>query len=529
MTTVTPTTTDKPYYEFIKALRENFTALCAQDVTLYRTNVERSSLWDAYLSAFDGDEKQHHNCNTCRHFIQSYGGLVTIDEHGNKESALWSTNNIPAEYVRGVVAMAALVHKADVFGMFLSGAPTWGNPVTGDWKHLSVTLPLKMLYNGYTKSAAQRMAEKSEDFRNTMRVLQDYDANCLAQAVKLLKSGKLNRSEKVLEAAAWLQDLHRRFSEAKGKQRTNIVWRTVAVAPVGFCHIRAGVLGTLLDDVKAGKAFEDLSNRFAAKMDPTLYLRPQAAPRAGAIAEAEKIVAQIGAAGSLDRRYCRPDEVTALWRPQTTEAQKPEGVFGHLEPKGKKKAAAVEIPAIVMTWTKFERTVLPDAVRMEIKVPRHGDFITLVTAANMDAPPIIQWDQPEARNPVSWYVWRGGAPATQYGLIGNQYYDVSLVTLKPSMWQPNYERHGRAVIFAIAGALEHRMYGNALFPELLRGEYHGVRSVIEAYARTAVIAGKEGPHVVGLSISITNTREPSLCVRVTSAGGTQDYEIDRWD
>ncbi len=56
-----------------------------------------------------------------------------------------------------------------------------------------------------------------------------------------------------------------------------------------------------------------------------------------------------------------------------------------------------------MTWEKFARTVLPDAETIELYVPAEAaPYVAMVTAANPQAPPILQWDRAERRNPVSW-------------------------------------------------------------------------------------------------------------------------------
>jgi hypothetical protein len=47
---------------------------------LFTTDVD--GLWDAYLTSFDDAHRQHHNCHACRHFIERWAGLVTIDERG---------------------------------------------------------------------------------------------------------------------------------------------------------------------------------------------------------------------------------------------------------------------------------------------------------------------------------------------------------------------------------------------------------------------------------------------------------------
>src|SRR5690606_31045341 len=107
---------------------------------------------------------------------------------------------------------------------------------------------------------------------------------------------------------------------------------------------------------------DDVAHSFAAKMHPLQYQRPQAAPTAGAIAAAERLVEQMGIAPALRRRFARLDEIEALWRPaaEPEPAESAGGVFAHLTPKGKIPTRELELPATTMTWEKFQRTVLQD-------------------------------------------------------------------------------------------------------------------------------------------------------------------------
>src|SRR2546425_8355197 len=78
------------------------------------------------------------------------------------------------------------------------------------------------------------------------------------------------------------------------------------------------MFGTLLEDISNGLPLPEVSKRFAEKMHPLRYQRPQAAPSEGQLAQAEKIVAQLGAAGSLARRFARLEEVETIWTPKPT-------------------------------------------------------------------------------------------------------------------------------------------------------------------------------------------------------------------
>jgi hypothetical protein len=516
------------YDAFLAHVDETFQARCAASAEpLFTTDAE--GLWGLYLDSFtDLDDRQHHTCHTCQQFIERFGGLVTIDPTGQTTSAIWAEDGTPEHFRPAVAAMARAVRRSLVRGVFLSCDKTWGTPVTGPWRHLAVRPPASMLIRRSIQTAWQMMAEKREDYLTVVRALEEFSLPHLETALVLLRSDALYRSEQVLGQAEWLHALHVARGCAHGTRSANVVWRAVATAPAGFCHPRSSMIGTLLEDIAAGKDYDDVSRAFAAKMNPLVYQRPQAAPAAGAIAAAEKVVQELGVAGSLARRFARVDEIEALWRPIPPKGEAPGGgVFSHLTPKGAAPAAAMRISVQTMTWVKFERTVLPTADRIEVQAPAHGNYAALVTAVDPDAPPILQWDHAEQRNPVSWYVWAGGSTATQWGLRGGQFYDVPAVTLKPSMWGGGCEHQGEGVLFLIDGAAETRGSGAALFPEILKAEFHGIRSVIEAYSRRASIEGMGEPHAAGLMLTAGSSWD--VIVRVWSAAGRALYRMDRWD
>ena len=507
---------------------------------------DAADLWGAYLGTFgpapaEGEVvaplRQYHTCHACRQFVERFGGLVTVDAAGMTAPAIWHEDDAPDAYKPAIAAMARLVRKAKVTGVFLSSDRVWGTPKTGVWRHLALTPPAAILHKRATLTAGQAMAEKREDFKTVMHALNEFTQPHLELVLTLLKIDALYRSEKVLGQAEWLHGLHVARAAAHGSAKANSVWRAVATAPAGFCHPRSSMIGTLLEDIAAGLEFSDVSKRFASKMHPLAYQRPQAAPSAGAIAAAEKVMEQLGAAGSLARRFARLDEVQALWKPVAKKAAAATGgVFGHLKAKNAVAAPDMRIPAQTMTWDKFQREVLPTAEQIEFRAPVVGSYTAVVTAVNADAPPILQWDCEDSRNPVSWYGWgkkdafgrtSQGGTADQFGLVAGQFHAVSAIALQPSMWNGGQEHHGAGVMLLIDGARESKQAGAAIFPEKLRTEFHSVRSVIEAYSRGAIIEGIDQPHAAGMMF--TKGKSWDALVRVTAGGKTLEYKLDRWD
>jgi hypothetical protein len=90
------------------------------------------------------------------------------------------------------------------------------------------------------------------------------------------------------------------------------------------------------------------------------------------------------------------------------------------------------------------------------------------------------------------------------------------------------------VYLVLEGARDQRQCGNGLFPAILKSEYHGIRSSIEAYSRAAKLSavdrhGRDAAPACGLALQKSNDRWAGV-VRVTSRGGVRcTYKLDRWD
>lgn len=516
---------------------------------LFTTNT--SGLWEAYLSGFATRPlRQHYNCHACRSFIEKYGALVTIHAETGATSSLWqylkNSKALPARYRASVTAMAERVSRARVTGIFLTGERVWGTPETGVWHHLSFVptpvAPRNWLAANALLNAGQLMAEKLEDYKMLQGALGTFREATVARAVDLLGAGDvLYRSEKCLGVAKWLLDIYKRKKKAAGygKQRAeNIVWLMVACAPAGWCHVRSSMIGTLLEDLGARMELSEVQRRFREKLNPLQYQRPQAAPEAGNIAQAEKVVAKLGIARSLERRFARIEEIPLLWapkKPAPRQATTP-GVFSHLALYDPREGDAppervrqfAGISGTKITAVRFLRDVLPTARSLWYAVPTgYGPFVALLTAVYPDAPPILQWDREKRRNPVSWYVYPQGSPASQWGLVSNLWARVTGVCTFPHQWDEGREftQHPKGLILLLDGARDRKPDGNGIFPEILRSDLHSIRSTIEAYQRHARPSGYEEASACGV-----DTRAGDVSVTVRAAGGTfVEYQIDRWE
>lgn len=393
------------YEDFLKAVSNRFDELVREYGKLFTTDAE--GLWDIYLNNLPETLRQVYNCRACRKFVEIYGNLVFIKEDGTTVSAIWSLT--PPDYFKNSISkLKATVEKARVNGVFMSDSTVLGTPRTGEWEHLSVTLPPALVNRSRIKNAIQLRAEKREEYGMLSRGLVEFPIEIMEQAMNIFQSEALYRGDKFLGNAKWLYELHgKRANVANSRAKENITWLAVATAPTGFCHVKSGMIGTVLDDIKSGYSFNVIKVRFEEKMGT--YQRSQSAPSSNAIYEAEKLVQKLGIENSLQRRYATLDEVPAFWKVKAhdhasySNTKPVGGVFGAITPKDKPKTLAeLNLPLTVMTWDKFKRTVLGGADSIEVLVDNPSRLMALVTAYDATAPNILQWD-----NPFSWY-YHGG-------------------------------------------------------------------------------------------------------------------------
>ena len=532
-----PTRFDDGYPQLLESIKSTF------DTAVYDTNeplflTDAFGLYDLFLANLPSEARQHYNCRACRNFVERYGGLVCIDKHtGDLHPVMWSDKKreIPPFFDAAVSAIRKRVLDSTVVGVFVPSKMNLGVERTGSWEHMHVSIPAHAVYYNPLKTAEQKFAENKEDFRCLFDYVKKYSRNSrqyVQTAINYLGTGVLYRGDRFTPQATWFLDILNDL--LKTRKWKNIVWWRTATAPTGWCHIGNSVLGTLIDDIAAGYSFEEIKARFDSKMDPTQYQRPQAAPAEGNIARAESIVAKLGIENSLKRRFARLEEIETLWTPSSTEAKASTGVFKNVKPKRSYSLDAEPIgQAVTMTWEKFRRKVLPNALKIEYFVkPQNESYGAIVTAQDLSAPPIIRWDSVEKRNPASWYVYSGGSTPLQWSLNTSNYVDVTGVALQPSMWSDESDIYGngKAVFFILSGAKDTRYKnsGSALFPEVLKSDLREIRATIEAYSKTVALGGYETASACGLRLQSSRDNWDAL-FRVTTPNGVMNYRLDRWD
>lgn len=516
------------------------------------------SLNDVYLAALTEDERQYHDCSCCRHFLRGYGALVTIDSDGKTHSAFFDASTFPQDnyYFTVVERLQEVAESGRVTGVHKSQHAEWGLAVAGGFEHFTIIPPKALVHiPTFKMNAKQKEAELREDYNRMAEAFAEpyLSVANLKQLQRVLEGDALAGDEKIAGVAGWLIKTATERAEAVNTRvKENLLWRAIASALPGYTHPNTTTVGTVLDDIAAGKSFEQIKKNFEWKTRGDRYRRPTAEATVNQIEQAEKLAVEMGIVPSLRRRPATIDDVqdrAYVWRKlvkPTLEAAPQETVFGHL----KKKAAPapeLKLPPTEMSWNKFSTEILPNVLDIEIYIDATKQFFSgFMTAVDAEAPPIIAYDMPEDRNSVTMYQRYEQVPpqyiGQQMGMRGvdpqvwnlepGRYYTLHGVVKAPHMWgDVVFSNLGEQLVFLIKGGydkiIEGGQNGLALFPNLLKPELHQISRVIEQFSNQGKPEGDVTEQVVGLSIG--KGGKFSRHLRVTTETGKRDILIDRWE
>ena len=508
------------FRHFSMAINSRFNAIVSQRPAIFK--VADFGIWDEYLRLIPAHARQYHNCHCCKNFIERYGLLVVI-ENGETKSIIWEENIAPDFYAPIVARLRKKVEAQLIERQFFTDEIEWGVASSNGWNHFSVRAPHQILHHDKLRTPYQAEAEQLEEYRLLKEALAEYTIRVASKALDLLHSADLYRAERIVPQAKWFADVRndRRVESKSHTTKSTIIWDYTAAAPKGWCHIKNSVVGTIYDDIVRGASIDAIRRSVRDKMDPLQYQRPTAAPTEGNVRRADEIIEKLGLHRSFERRFATIDDVSPIWKPHTPQVRS-DSFFGHVLDENRNKET---FGNEAITWSRFRRTVLPNAVRIMIQVPNSGPFAAMTTAVHADAPPIIQWDHRHDRNPIAWYFYSVGSTAFQWGLRSGSWTDVEAIVEQPNM-RSNASHQGEQIMFVIKGAADTRNTSLALFPEILKSDLREIRSTIEAYSRKGTLKRPRGQLASGYMTDFNSHR---VIIAVDHGSFKKHYTIDRWD
>lgn len=409
-------TEDVTYGKVLATFQNNFTKFTLNVDNLFIAEVTKERLWETYVNSFPEEDglRQSFVCNSCRQFIENYGGLVKIEN--NKTVSIWRFTTGTPLYQHTVDNLANLVESSSIRNIFIPAARKLGlnsniqlleDRTTIKWEHWALELPSR--FSTYEPEFINsRTSNLQDSFSTLKRGFQEITADSVKVALELIQQNSLESGTQFKNQLESFLKTQKSFKSLKGQQQDNFCWSVIATNPV-LAKTYNSAIGTFLKDLSKGVDIETAVVKFGKVMNPYNYKRPLAIITQRTIDNAEKKIKQLGLENSLARRLAVTEDVSInnmIWANRSTQTLETKGssIFDRLKeevadvnPQKFNKLREVAI-------SDFINTIVPKASSIKILLEnKHAsNLVSLIAPVDLDSPPITKWD-----NGYTW-VYTGG-------------------------------------------------------------------------------------------------------------------------
>lgn len=398
------------FRDFKKAVQAQFAVM--QKHELFRVQVSKDDLVDTYLKSFpEGTdpvfkERTEHDCNACKSFIRTVGGVVAINNGATM--SIWDVN-VGGFYQEVANALSKRVKAAPIDNFFLHTERTAGvdknfaQRIGGGhdtYEHFFVNIPKACVVKG--EEVGTQLGHLKTTKEVMYRGLSEISHESVEIVLELISQGSIYRGNEHKFAVEAFSKLQKKFLELTSDEEKDLFcWAHVKDTNVAVSRIRNTSIGTLLVDLSEGTELEPAVAKFEKMMAPENYKRPTALITKGMIENARKAVAEMGVESALGRRFAVLTDVTVnnvLFADRTAKKAMGVSVFDALsaevadKPKNFDKVEEISIE-------NFMANVLPTAKSIEAMFEnRHcGNLVSLIAPEDATAPNIFKWP-----NGFSW-------------------------------------------------------------------------------------------------------------------------------
>jgi hypothetical protein len=476
---IRPKSTEKPApldIDLYKLL--NFQAnetLSQHESVVCVADLDPTQLYPHFLKSLPESMRQTYNCSTCQNFTRRYGALCVVDDMGELQPLMWKLNSLEKsneDLVSAFEAAARLFIRCKVRTQFkvtqVESDMMKIRAKMGGYDHLHLEFPKTRISKDNTNPS---FAPTSPDELAVMltQVIEKYQLSTITRATQALEQHKLPQPENHTAAARWLLKLltddKLRLKHSDKTAQANLIYRYAAGSFIGCINqLKNGVLSTLLDDLEMNKPWRQIEAAWTLRINPSQYLRPQAATTAGNIKASETLFKNLGITESdLRRRFMIHNDIPKeciMWQsrssqarieaqtqPTATSTSQPDnkGLFDKLIPKNRPRSGPSpqsqsnsaqnlpDLPPTRITFTSFVNTVLPNTIKLECKLSTHDGLYFLIEGYP-NTKPLMQWHSETNNNRASWYVYASPNAVETHNLKPKEWNEVGSILPFPHLW-----------------------------------------------------------------------------------------------
>lgn len=391
-------------FEVIKAaVRKQFDNIAGQ--TMFIVDVEKDELFKAYLDTFaDPVERQEHNCNCCRQFLNTCGHIVAIDPQSGKLLTLWDFDT-PAPYAAVPSALRDVVLSHKIVEYFFSKEQKLGTDFNRQsladgtvirWQHFAYELPkAKVLTGRISIEEAQGLKRTTREV--FARGLETITPQALDTVLELIDANTLYKGAEFRAQVAEFATHKRKYDKLGPKKREIYTWLHAESGG----RVRNTMIGTLLVDLSEGVDLERAVRSYENKAAPANYKRPTALVTESMVKRAQERIEELGLTAALCRRHAQATDIPVTHLLHVNRNKAAAGnVFEQMaaeSPVGPKTFAK----APEVSLDEFVTQVLPTASNVELLLENGHNFMSLIAPEETDEPedvkPLFAWP-----NHISW-------------------------------------------------------------------------------------------------------------------------------
>jgi hypothetical protein len=379
---------------------------------LFVVDIDKDKLWEVYLDSFPTGtndiyrKKREYDCSACRHFIKSFGNVVTIKN--SIITTIWDFEIDDKVFGPVVKALSNFIKSHAVSDIFITRFNTFGIDKNREmaedkvkvWEHLYIKLPDKFV--NISSDSNETIMGRMRDIRNVFkRSLEEISEDAISAVLELINQNSLYKGEEWQSVLKQFLKYHKEYNKLSSDVKENYLWeQSVLVGPV-IGKIRNHSIGTLLTDVTNDVDLDEAVRKYEALVAPSNYKRPKAIFTKKMLEEAQKKLEELGLVDSLSRRYATLDDITkpnVLFANKDSAKRMTGNVFDEMSqgvsinPKSFDRIEEIAID-------DFIKDVIPTTKKLEVLFEnRHTpNLVSLIAPKVKDSKTLFKWN-----NGFSW-------------------------------------------------------------------------------------------------------------------------------
>lgn len=430
------------FEEFASLIKEQF-SLMAKTGKLFVSSVSGDTLWDLYLKSFTPQDNpifrdpnsSSNNCNRDKHFIRTYGNIVTVNDD-NEIITMFDIDVEGSSYYNSVTTVKDALKTASITSVFAIhyndlvkqpyekikknadsyqlGYKSTNKQYTKDevakygvvttdkvytFHHFYVNLSKQYVLTG-SESIGTYLSKKNSLHQVFVKGL-SIPLETLQVVSELMSQGSLLRADLYKYKVDEFINIKQEYDLLHGSTLSKDNWTWKRFSDIPFAGFANELIGTTCMDLAQGKDINTVCKEFNKRVDPTNYAKAKAPITQSQIDNAAKKIVELGYEDSFKRRFATLNDIDINERIHTNISGKKSTsstLFANVKSSNSgtlsrhKKAEFDEIQTVDINT--FIKDILPNSKSIQVFLENGfaNNLVTMTTATD-----------PTCKNPFKWF------------------------------------------------------------------------------------------------------------------------------